>query len=85
MAFTGLRCQSLVRLQTDDLAQIGSQAFALAWRHGKAGKESLAVIPALVAEHLQHYIHMTAPVRARLSTRQIFLVEKFHETLGSDD
>ncbi len=72
MAFTGLRRQSIVRLTVDDIAQIGPQAFALAWRHGKPGKERIAIIPALVAEHLSHYIRTTAPVRERLGTQQIF-------------
>lgn len=72
MAFTGLRVQSITRLTIDDIAQIGPQVFALAWRHGKPGKERIAIIPALVAEHLQHYIHITAPVRVHLGTSSIF-------------
>lgn len=38
MAFTGLRRQSIARLTVDDLARLGPEAFALAWRHGKPGK-----------------------------------------------
>jgi integrase len=72
MAFTGLRRQSVVRLTTEDIAQIGPQAFALAWRHGKPNKQRIAIIPALVAEHLQHYIQVTAPVRARMVSPRIF-------------
>ncbi len=72
MAFTGLRVQSITRLTIDDIAQIGPQVFALAWRHGKPGKERIAIIPALVAEHLQHYIHITAPIRVHLGTSSIF-------------
>lgn len=73
MAFTGLRRQSIVRLCVEDLAQIGPHAFALAWRHGKPRKERIAIIPALVAEHIQQYIHATASIRDSLGTRQIFL------------
>jgi integrase len=73
MAFTGLRRQSIARLTVDDIAQIGPEAFALAWRHGKPGKERIAIIPTLVAEHLYHYIHTTAPVRKHLKSQHIFL------------
>lgn len=73
MAFTGLRRQSIVRLTVDDMARLGPQAFALAWQHGKPAKQQIAIIPALVAEHLQHYIHATAPIREHLGTQQIFL------------
>jgi integrase len=72
MAFTGLRRQSITRLTTEDIAQIGPQVFALTWRHGKPNKQRTAIIPALVAEYLQQYIHATEPVRTHLSTQQIF-------------
>jgi len=80
MAFTGLRRQSIARMTVEDVAQIGPQAFALAWRHGKPGKERIAVIPALVAEHLQHYIRATASIRAHLGTQHIFFARNhiFH-------
>lgn len=72
MAFTGLRRQSIARLSVDDIAPIGPQAFALAWQHGKPGKQRIAVIPALVAEYIHYYIHATEPIRTRIGTRQIF-------------
>jgi integrase len=73
MAFTGLRRQSVVRLTIEDIAQIGPHVFALSWQHGKPNRQLIAVIPALVAEYLQHYIRTTEPIRARLGTRQVFL------------
>lgn len=72
MAFTGLRRQSIVRLNVEDIAQIGPDVFALVWRHGKPGKQLVAVIPALVAEYLQYYISVTKSVRTYLGTQQIF-------------
>jgi len=54
------------------LAKLGPYAFALAWQHGKPGKQQIAIIPALVADHIQHYIHATTSIRDHLSTRQIF-------------
>lgn len=72
MAFTGLRRQSIVRLEVSDLAKLGPDAFALAWRHGKPAKQRIAVIPALIAEHLQHYIRATTLIRDHLETPQIF-------------
>jgi integrase len=72
MAFTGLRRQSIVRLEVSDLAKLGSDAFALAWRHGKPAKQRIAVIPALIAEHIQHYIRATILIRNHLGTPQIF-------------
>ena len=72
MAFTGLRRQSIARLSIDDIAPIGPQAFALAWGHGKPGKQRIAVIPAVVAEYMHSYIHATGLIRTRLDTQQIF-------------
>ena len=72
MAFTGLRRQSVVRLTVGDIAQIGPQVFALTWKHGKPGKQRIAVIPALIAEYLQHYIRSTEPIRTRIGRQDIF-------------
>ncbi len=36
-------------------------------------KECVAIIPALIAEHIQHYIRTTASIRDHLGTRQVFL------------
>ena len=75
MAFTGLRRQSIVRLTVEDIAQIGPQVFALTWKHGKPGKQCIAVIPALIAEYLQHFIRSTEPIRASIGRQDIFFAK----------
>lgn len=73
MAFTGLRRQSVLLLETHDWIQIRAGLFALVWRHGKKREESLAILPAEVASHLDLYVDRTASARAALGTERVFL------------
>ncbi len=73
MLFTGLRRESILRLKTDDWAEVHPGLYILAWKHNKKVEENGAVLPALLAQQLQLYVEHTAQVRAALATEFVFL------------
>lgn len=72
-AFTGLRTQSVIRLRESDLVEVRPGLFALVWRHTKTMKESVCVLPAVIARHVRLYVERTRRLRALLETDFVFL------------
>lgn len=71
--FTGLRIESLARLRTADIHEIGPSTYGLTWRHGKKNEERMAVVPASVAFLMLEYARALDPVRRRLDTEVLFI------------
>ncbi|MDQ3802757.1 MAG: site-specific integrase [Acidobacteriota bacterium] len=72
-AFTGLRTQSVIRLREGDLIEVRPGLFALVWRHTKTMKESVCVLPTVIARHIRLYVERTRNLRALLETDAMFL------------
>ena len=71
--FTGLRRESILRLKTDDWAEVHPGLYVMAWKHNKKVEENVAMLPALLVQELQMYVEHTAQVRAALATEFVFL------------
>jgi hypothetical protein len=67
-----MRFESVLRLKTDDWAELRSGLYILVWRHNKKVEEHVAVLPALIGQQLQLFIQRTARVRAALETDFVF-------------
>ena len=74
MLFTGLRRQSVIKLEVGDWAELRRGLFALVWRHGKKREEKVAVIAATLALMLNEYVLRTNDLRRALNTQKVFLI-----------